>query len=109
MRRYLRTAVATMLALGTVLVVSSNAFGQEEAIGLSDDFKVVEVEEVLDVFKGEPVLISEGHFEPDRFCEPDEGFPEGVVVVDDNSGIGTGDLVETAEKALKVVQVSQKA
>jgi len=32
MRRYLRTAVATMLALGTVLVVSSNAFGQEEAI-----------------------------------------------------------------------------
>ena len=83
-----------------------NSLRKQETIGLFNDFEVIEVEEVFNVFEREPVLITERHFQANGFGKTNEGFPEVVVVVHDDAGVRPGHVMEAVEEELDVIQVA---
>ncbi len=79
--------------------------GPEDTVFLLDLFPAGEVQEVVQVVGGEPVLLGSGGFGAEAFGESEDGAPEVVEGIEDEAGVWGGELVEILENGLDVGKV----
>src|SRR3989442_7970534 len=82
--------------------------GKEEPVALADRREARKCEKPLDVVHWQPVLDVLRRFEPQPLRELEHGFPQVVVVRDDQTGSGTRQVFQAGKGLLHIFQIPDK-